>query len=206
MVTELTVALMAGGQSTRMGTDKALVELSGQPLIEHVLTRVTTLPDIRQTLLITNHPARYAHLELPTFPDVIPGKGALGGIYTALRHSPTPFVLVAACDMPFIQPLLLGYLREVLIAANGALDVIVPRVAGRPQGLLAIYSRACLPAIRADLESDLLKVIGFYDRVRVRYVDEAEYAPFDPQGRSFFNVNTPHDLEKAHQIINDTTG
>jgi molybdopterin-guanine dinucleotide biosynthesis protein A len=82
--------------------------------------------------------------------------------------------------------------------------VIVPRVEGYPQGLHAIYSKDCLEPIRARLDADRLKVIGFYNEVRVRYLDEEEYKTLDPKGLAFYNVNTPEELERARRLIEDT--
>jgi molybdopterin-guanine dinucleotide biosynthesis protein A len=196
-MTSFTIAIIAGGQSSRMGTDKSFVPLQGKPLIAHLLARVAALgPD--ETILITNRPDDYAHLGLPMFTDVLPGKGALGGIYTAIHASQSPYTLALACDMPFVNVELLCYMLD--LTASGEADVVVPRVDEHPQGLHAIYSRACLPPIRARLDSDRLKVIGFYDAVRVRYLDPPEWAQFDPQGLSFHNINTPAELLKAQQI------
>jgi molybdenum cofactor guanylyltransferase len=203
-MSDLTAVLNAGGQSSRMGTDKALVALDGRPLLAHVRAAVETLPDLHATILITNTPDRYAAFALPAYTDVIPGKGALGGIYSALHHSQTPYVLLAACDMPFIQAGLLRYMQTVLAESGDAYDIIVPRVAGHPQGTLAIYRQTCRDVVRANLDADRLKVIGFYEQMRVRYLDEAEYTPFDPQGLSFFNVNTPEDLERARRLGGQT--
>lgn len=199
----LTAAILAGGKSARMGTDKAFVKLAGRPLIRHVLDRLALVDAIRETLVITNRPDDYAHLGLPCIPDRVPGKGTLGGIYTALDAGQHAHVLVVACDMPLISPPLLAYMAELCAAAEPPYDVVVPRVAGYPQGVHAIYSARCKTEIHAALAADRLKVIGFYDRVRVRYLDEAEYAPFDPHGRSFFNVNTPDDLDAARQQLRD---
>lgn len=197
-MTDLTVAIMAGGQSSRMGTDKAFVELLGQPLIAHILERVADLGQ-DETIIVTNRPTDYAHLGLPTFTDVLPGKGSLGGIYSALRHSNSDDVLVIACDMPFVNPALLRHMIGLRDAADGPFDVIVPRRDGYPQGLHAIYRQTCLGPIHERLDADRLKVIGFYDAVRVHYLDEAAYAPFDPDGLSFYNINTPEDLARAQQ-------
>ena len=193
----LTVAINAGGQSSRMGTDKAFVDLLGQPLIEHIIGRVAGLGQA-ETMLITNRPDDYAHLGLPMVGDVLPDKGSLGGIYTALHHSQTAYTLVVACDMPFLNPALLRHM--VGLCVGDQYDVIVPRVDGYPQGLHAIYSQGCVEPIRARLEADRLKVIGFYDDVRVRYLDEAEYAPLNPDGLSFSNVNTPEELAEARRV------
>ena len=97
-----TVAILAGGQSSRMGADKSFVPVLGRPMIEHVLARLADLGQA-ETILVTNRPDAYAYLALPTYTDVIPAKGALGGIYSALHYSPSPYTLVLACDMPFVS-------------------------------------------------------------------------------------------------------
>ena len=195
-MTNLTLALMAGGKSSRMGTDKSFVLLDGKPLIEHLMRRTASLGQ-NETILIANRPDDYAHFGLPMFSDVLPEKGSLGGIYSAVYHSQSEYTLVLACDMPFANPALLRHMIGLL---DSPYDVVVPRVAGYPEGLHAIYGKTCLPAIRARLDADHLKVIGFYEDVRVRYLDEAEYQRFDAQGLSFFNVNTPEELERAQAL------
>lgn len=193
----LTVAIEAGGKSSRMGTDKSFVQIQGRPIIEHLLSRIMGLGQ-QETILITNRPADYAHLRLPMYGDVLPEKGSLGGIYTALHYSRQPYMLVIACDMPFIKPELLRYM--IGLTEGDLYDVIVPRVNGYPEGLHAVYSQACLQPIRERLEADQLKVIGFYPKVRVRFVEEAEHRRFDPQGVSFYNVNTPEELAEAQRL------
>jgi len=201
LMISLTVAIMAGGKSSRMGRDKSFVELMGKPMIEHLMSRAAALGQ-RETILITNRPADYAPLGLPMFGDVLPEKGSLGGIYTAIHHSQNPYTLVIACDMPFVNPALLRHM--IGLGEDGQFDVIVPRVDGYPEGLHAIYSKACLAPIRQRLDADKLKVIGFYDAVRVRALDEVEWQRFDPQGLSFFNVNTPDELAEAQRKANES--
>lgn len=190
------VAIIAGGKSSRMGTDKSFVQLAGRPLIAHVIERVLPLGQV-ETFLVTNKPESYAHLGLPMHGDVLPDKGSLGGIYTAIYHSQQPYTLCVACDMPFLNTALLHHLIALRDEPGGPYDVIVPRVEDYPEGLHALYSRACLDPIRRRLEADRLKVIGFHADVRVRYVDEAEWQRFDPQGMSFRNINTPDELQQA---------
>jgi molybdopterin-guanine dinucleotide biosynthesis protein A len=103
--------------------------------------------------------------------------------------------------MPFVNADLLRYMIALRDEDGGPYDVIVPRVDDYPEGLHAIYSRACLEPIRAQIDANRLKVIGFYDQVRVRYVDPPEWSPFDPQGLSFRNINTPEELEAAQALI-----
>lgn len=196
-MTELTVAIMAGGQSRRMGTDKAFVMLHGKPLVEHLVAKVRHLGQI-ETILITNRPDAYSFLGLPAYTDVLPGSGSLGGIYTALHYSRTSYVLILACDMPFVSTPLLKYM--VRLTEGDSFDVIVPRVEGYPESMHAIYRRTCLGPIRARLNAGQLKVTGFYGEVCVRAIDEPEYQIFDPKGLSFYNVNTPEDLARAQQL------
>ncbi len=194
-----TVAIIAGGKSSRMGTDKSFVTLLGKPLIEHVIARTADLGQ-DETILITNKPELYAHLGLPMFGDIVPEKGSLGGIYTALHTSHNSDTLTIGCDMPFVNTALLRSMLDLRGASGGPFDVIVPRVEKYPEGLHAIYTKACLEPIRERMEADRLHIIGFYPKVHVRYLDESEYQSIDPQGLSFFNVNTPEELERAQHL------
>ena len=188
---DLTVAIMAGGQSSRMGQDKSFVPFEGRPLIEGVVERVAGLG--AETMLITNKPADYAYLGLPMHSDIIPDMGPLGGIYTAVTHARHPHTLVVACDMPWLNRDLLGY----LIGLRHQADIIVPRWGKFPEPLHAIYGKGCLPPIQDQLQSGWLKVVGFYGQVQVRFVDRPEIERFDENGRSFANLNTPEELAKA---------
>lgn len=193
-----TIAILAGGESSRMGTDKAFVPLLGKPMIAHIIDRMRSL-EPAALILITNRPADYKPLGLPVFSDVLPGKGALGGIYTALHHSPHPHTLVVACDMPFLNPELLRYMLALREEDGGPYDVIIPRINDHPQGIHAVYSKTCLEPIRARIDADRLKVVGFHDAVRVRYIDAPEYRPLDLQGLSFININTPDELRRVQK-------
>lgn len=191
MKSKLTVAIMAGGQSSRMGTDKSFVLFEGRPMIEIVLETVAGLGD--ETLLITNKPDEYAHFNVPMVSDVYPGLGPLGGIYTAVHAAAHPHVLVVACDMPWLNRLLLAY----MISLRETADVIVPRWEKFPEPLHAIYGKACLDPIETKLKEQRLKITGFFGQVAVRFVDRAEIERFDKDGRSFANINSPQDLEEA---------
>ena len=185
-----------------MGRDKAFVQLGNSTLIERVIQRSADLGQA-ETILITNKPGEYAHLRLPMHRDALPDKGSLGGIYTALLKAQSPAVLVLACDMPFVNA---DLLRFMIARVDAATDIVVPRVAGYPQALHAIYRKTCLEPIRAQLDANRLKIIRFYDQMRVRYLDEADYAPFDPAGRAFSNLNTPAELEQARQLLREDAG
>lgn len=185
---KLTVAIQAGGKSSRMGTDKSFVPFLGRPMIEVVRAAVEGLGD--ELILITNKPEAYAYLDLPMFGDLYPDTGPLGGIYTALHHATHPHTLVVACDMPWLNRPLLAYMAGL----RGEADVVVPRWDKFPEPLHAVYSKACLEPIREKLDAQMYKITAFYGRVSLRFVDRDEIARFDPDGRSFINVNTPDDL------------
>src|SRR5574341_1556057 len=196
----ISVAILAGGKSSRMGTDKSFVRVLGRPLIEDVLAQVSGIG--AETIIITNRGDDYRTLGLPLFADVLPDKGALGGIYTALHSSSQPHTLGVACDMPFVVRPLLDYLISLIPEANA--DAIVPRLNGEAEPFRAIYSQVCLSPIRAALDAGKMRVISFFPAVRVRFVDEPEIDRFDPQHLSFFNVNTPEDLEQARRLAGST--
>ncbi len=209
--------ILAGGKSRRMGRDKAFLELDGKPLIEHVIQRVAQVCD--DIIIVANDTLAYAPFGLCVVSDVHPGKGSLGGIYSGLQAAHTLFVLAVACDMPFLNPDLLRYLISLAPQA----DVVVPRArdlssnvlrdAQRPQPLAketnlhpmhAVYSKRCLAPIRAQIHTDDLRLIGFYERVQVRVVEPAEIDRFDPHHLSFFNANTPADFEFAKSLYSSS--
>jgi molybdopterin-guanine dinucleotide biosynthesis protein A len=194
--TILTVSgiVLAGGQSSRLGADKSFINLNGQSLIEHIVAKLTRLSD--DVIIVTNSPDEYDHLEARLVGDIYPGKGALGGIYSGLRAAANAYSLVVACDMPFLD---LNLLRYMIILAREH-DVVIPRIGGLTEPLHAIYSKNCLEPIDRLLARGGLKIIDFFSEVRVRYVEEGEVDIFDPQHLSFFNVNTPNDLEEMKKL------
>jgi molybdopterin-guanine dinucleotide biosynthesis protein A len=191
------VAVLAGGQSRRMGQDKAFLPVGGRPVVERVVERVAPLSD--DLLLIANTQAPYSHLAARLVSDVYPGQGPLGGIYTALQAARHEHCLVVACDMPFLNPGLLRYLIDLVGLASGY-DVVIPRVEEFPETLHAVYGKRCLEPIQRRLLAGQLKIVGFFDEVRVRYVERDDVARFDPEFRSFLNMNTPSDWERVQRL------
>lgn len=191
--TKVTVVIMAGGKSSRMGEDKSFVLVGGRPMIELIQERVAGLGD--ELLLVTNKPEAYAHLGLPMVGDVYADHGSLGGIYTAVYHASHPYTLIVACDMPWLNRQLLGYMLTLRQTA----DVVVPRWQQHPEPLHAIYSKACLAPIETNLQAKRLKITAFFDKVRVHYVERTAIERFDENGRSFANINTPIELQEADE-------
>lgn len=170
-------------------------------MIQHVLARLTGLGD--ETLITSNNPDELGFLNLPIVADEEPGAGALWGLHTALSAARGDSVLIIACDMPFINRLLLEHLVEVAPKA----DVVVPRWNDRYQTMQTVYARKkCLKAVEDTLEHGDRRMISFYPQVKVRIVSPEEVTEFDPTGRSFFNVNTPEDLIEAERLIAQARG
>jgi molybdopterin-guanine dinucleotide biosynthesis protein A len=193
----LTVCIQAGGESSRMGEDKALKTFLGRPLIQRVVDRLSSIAD--EVIVTTNRPEDYAFLNLPLFPDLKPGRGALGGLYTAIASAKYPLVAVVACDMPFASANLLEAERSILI--DEEVDVVIPKSEEGYEPLHAVYRReTCLPAIESAIEADQWKVIAWFPQVRVRVLTASEVRRYDLLGLAFWNVNTPEEFAEAEKI------
>jgi len=192
----LTVAIQAGGQSSRMGQDKALKPFLGRPLIQRVIDRLSLLAD--EVIVTTNRPDDYEFLGLRLIPDLKPGRGALGGLYTALHAANYPNVAVVACDMPFASAALIEHALRLLNEDQA--DVVIPESIEGLEPLHAVYRRAaCLPAIEAALAADQWKVIAWFPQVKVRVLPPPESAPLSEHGLAFWNLNTPEEFAQAEQ-------
>lgn len=188
----MTGIILAGGENRRMGTDKAFLELSGKPMIERVMDVLRTV--CRRLIIVTNSPERYAaYEETVIMRDVLGLRGPLTGIYSGLTRSEEEYNFITACDMPFLNAGLIAYLEE---QATGY-DVTLPEVEGRAEPLHAVYHRRLLPAVEAKLREERREIRGILDAAKVRYITADEVARFDPDHRSFKNINTRREYEEA---------
>ena len=194
---QVTGVILAGGQSRRMGQDKAFLPFGKGLLIERVIEVVQQVT--ADVILITNTPERYQRFGLPMFSDVIAEAGSLGGIYTGLVSAKTPYSLCLACDMPFVKPTFLRFLCRTAAEA----DVVIPRNAEDFQPLCAVYSQVCRDTIRHTIEVGQLKITGFFDQVRVRVIDGDLLTRYDPPDVMFFNANTPEEYAKAQHMFEE---
>ncbi len=193
----LTVVIQAGGGSRRMGQDKALIPFLGETLIARVLRRVSSMAD--ETIVTTNHPEGYRFLGVPLASDVIPGRGALGGLYTALKVSRHPVVAIVACDMPFVSAALLAAGRDLLLETPA--DAVIPQTPNGLEPFHAVYRReTCLPMVEAALQTGQWRADAWYAAAQIHYLTPEETAPLDPNDLAFLNVNTPADLETALRL------
>jgi molybdopterin-guanine dinucleotide biosynthesis protein A len=203
-VPRLSAAVLAGGKSTRMGTDKALLPVidGGPPLLELVLRRVRKIAD---DVMIVAGDRRYDAIGPRVVNDQLRGGGALAGIHAAIAAARHEHCLIVACDMPFLSAALLARLA----AEPRDYDILIPRLPGesrqRGRGLVfqtlhAIYGKRCLPAIEASVRDGNRQVIGFFGMVRVRAIEVDEVRRFDPMLESFYNANTQEALTAARDI------
>jgi molybdopterin-guanine dinucleotide biosynthesis protein A len=186
--------VLAGGESSRLGRDKAFLEVKGQFLIEIIIERLRQLS--QEVIIVADETDRYEEFEATLVSDVYPGKGALGGIYSGVKRASNPYSLVVACDMPFLNLSLLRYMQTLAVSY----DVVIPRIGHLREALHAIYAKDCLPFMEEQLQQGDLRIIHFFPHVRVRYVEQEEIEVFDPQHLSFFNINTQGDLQRAMEI------
>jgi len=192
--TRVTGVVLAGGRSSRLGRDKALLTLDGEPLLARTVRLLHGLAD---DVIVLGPPERGALAPgARVLPDERPGDGPLPALATALREMRGERLVAVATDMPLLNPSLLAYLLD----RSEGYDVAVPRVGGRTQQLHAVYARACLPAVEAQLSRDDLKIDRFFGTVRTLVVEEDEIAALDPDFFSFRNVNTAADWAEVQRL------
>lgn len=184
--------IQAGGQSRRMGTDKALIDYHGRPILVHVINLLRHLSD--DVIVVANRADVYGPIvsaqRARLVPDYDPPSGPLGGIAAGLSAMTHELAIVVACDMPLLNLDLLHYLIE----RAAGFDAVVPLTGDQYEPLHAVYRRTCLAAIQRRLAHDERRVISFFQDVRLSAVSEAEWCVIDPAGRSLSNFNTPADL------------
>jgi len=188
--------LLTGGASSRMGQNKALLDIGGKKLIERVVQALSVVTDA--ILIVANDAEPYRFLNLPVIPDIEKGYGPLMGLYSGLKAVRSELAVLAAVDMPFLSPDFLRYLLALALDY----DVVVPNAYDRLHPLCAVYRRAsCLPAIEQTIARGQRRLIAFHSQVRVRKVSEAEMRRIDPDLRTLMNVNTPEDLTRARALL-----
>lgn len=169
--------------------------LGDRRLIDRVVNVLNGV--FNELLIVTNTPEIYADLEIPMVSDIVPNKGPLGGIYSAIYHVVTSYCFVVACDMPFLNAALMRYMMRQMTDY----DVVIPDIQGNMEPLHAIYSKACLMPIERRFAADRLKVVGFLPDVRVHTVMADEIRQFDPEFLVFQNLNTPEEFQMAAERL-----
>ncbi len=196
--------ILAGGKSSRMGTDKAFLDFDGETLLDRALGAMGAVCD---RVAIVGDPAKftkYASAETGSksglryqraVPDTFPECGPLGGIHAALTHSDAELNLILAVDMPFVSPQLLAFLFTAAEAGDAV--ITVPRSGKGLQPLCAVYRREFSAVAERALRAGKYKVDAAFSKVSIRIIEESELEEAGFSERSFFNVNTPQDIAAA---------
>ena len=179
--------VLAGGRSSRLGVDKALLRVDGVTLVEWLPARLAA--SFAPVVLVVDRPGRYA-VPVRQVVDAVPGSGPLAGLTAGLAALGTAAAFACACDMPLLRPALLAR----LCAALEGYDLAIPERAGRLEPLCAVYASACLPPMRGLLATGRLRANGVAGEVRARVLAEPEWRDADPDGDSFLSINTPAEL------------
>jgi len=185
--------ILSGGKSIRMGENKAFIKIDGVPIISRICHLFKEL--FQEVIIVTNQQDIFRDFDSKIYSDLIPHKGALGGLYTGLFFATFYYSFCVACDMPFIKKSLVQYLIKNIENE----DVILPRTKDGLQPLHAIYSKKCLDPIKTTIDEGKFKIINIYDLVKVKIVEENGFLSLDPLRESFINVNTPEELSRLER-------
>lgn len=202
----VTGVILAGGKSRRMGQNKAFLRLGNDTLIGHVVQCMQSITD--ELLIITNNPDEYSRMNIEIRNDILQNAGTLGGIHSGLTHASNETVICVGCDSPFLKPNLLNY----LISALEDYDAVMPlsneidKTHKTLQTLCAVYSKRCIPIVEEMLKQTELRVHALQEHANVLCIPPEKWKVYDPDGISFFNVNTPEDYIKAQSIYDKLCG
>jgi molybdopterin-guanine dinucleotide biosynthesis protein A len=200
-VDPLSVAILAGGKSRRMGQDKAQLRIGRRTLLEIVAARVR--PVATELFVVATNGSRFSELGFRVVADIVDDAGSLGGIYSALKSAAFDHCLVVGCDMPMLNPELLKFMA----AEPRDYDALVPVHASTQsqqvtyETLHAIYAQSAVPVIERRIFAGKLKIADLLDDLTVREIDESTLRRYDPDLHSFHNANTPDDFASIERMM-----
>ncbi|ADE12889.1 molybdenum cofactor guanylyltransferase [Sideroxydans lithotrophicus] len=191
MIEDCTALILAGGDSRRMGQDKAALQLDGKTLLDRV---TATMQQVFPKVILSVRQPRTG-VAVQQVCDEQEAGGPLAGLIAGLAQAQTQWIFAVACDMPFVTPAVVLQLA----GHRAGHQAVVPMVAGHPQPLAAFYATNTLQTMRANLAAGDRSLRGSLEKLDVRYVSEAELRGADPQLRSFFDLDTPEDFQAAQK-------
>jgi molybdenum cofactor guanylyltransferase len=193
MNTKGTGIILAGGNSRRMGENKALMEINGEKNIERIFKKVKEVTS--EVVIITNEPVLYEFLNTNIVEDMIKDKGPLAGIHAGILSSSTEYNFITACDLPFFNERIAAYFLSLTNEHNS--DVIIPFIEGRFHPLFAVYRSSILPVVEECLSQDKLRIFDLLEKLNVYKVTEKELESLGMSKQeitdAFFNMNRPED-------------
>ena len=185
--------ILSGGKSIRMGQNKPFIEIEGVPIISRTHSLFEKI--FEEVIIVTNQKDLYRMFNAKIYEDLLANGGVAGGLYTGLFFSSFRYSFCVASDMPFLKENVIEY----LIKNTEDYDVVVPRTKDGLHPLHAIYSKNCLEPIRKIIEDKSYRIIDFYNKMRIKIIDEDEIISLDPKKESFININTPEELLQIRQ-------
>ncbi|HOP48237.1 MAG TPA: molybdenum cofactor guanylyltransferase [Desulfobacteraceae bacterium] len=196
----VTGVILAGGKSSRFGKNKALEKIEGMTIIEKVCEILR--PVFSHLLIVTNTPDEYSFLNIPMTGDLIKGLGPIGGVYSGLCAMTTEAGFFVACDMPFLNRKLICHMVDI----SPGYDAVVPKIDWMFEPLHALYTKQCIPAIKSTIDLRKRQIINCLNDIHVKYVSEQEIRAFDPEIRSFLNINRPDDIIRIQKEEHSDSG
>ena len=197
MTNPCTGIILSGGLNTRFnGVNKALTHVGGKRIIDWLLGVFSNIFD--EIILVTNHPEQFLPYDLTMVTDIFEQRSSLTGIHTGLFYAKNPYAFFSACDTPFLKKELI---ETVLEKMEDDIDIVMPETSAGLEPLCAVYSKRCLQSAGHHLEQNKCKIQRALRKHRTKIVSEKALREKDPELLSFFNVNTPDDLDKAEEMI-----
>jgi len=189
--------ILSGGLASRYdGTEKALLRVGGVRILDRIYEIYKAL--FEEIILVTNHPQKFLEWDLLIVSDLFPIRSSLTGIHAGLFYMTNPFAFISACDTPFLKK---EMVETVIGKIEAQIDIVIPETSAGLEPLCAVYSKRCLSAAQHHLEQEKLKVIKAFRKSRIKTISEKALCKIDPDLRSFFNINTPADLQRAEEMV-----
>lgn len=186
--------VLAGGKSSRFGSDKAFAKVRGIAIIEYLLLLLSPL--FNRVIIVSNLVEKYERYNVKIVSDKVTGTGPLGGIYSGLVESDLEKNFVIACDMPLVS---LNLIKHML--SFDGYDAVIPKIDEKVEPLCAVYSKNSISEIEKQITMGDLKVRNLYKKIKTKYLEEEEIKNYDPELKSFFNVNLREDLKEAEACL-----
>ena len=191
----MTGLILAGGENSRIGLNKACLKLGDKTFIEHIIAALR--PFCVEIIIVSNGEEEFSWLPGYRIIHTISKAGPMAGVWTGLNAARTEFVFCAACDIPFIHP---GIVAEVISAIAPGIQAVVPKYRGFWEPLCAAYSKSCLQPIQDSLAQKDYKILSIFEHLNVKEIEEAVLTKHDPEGYTFFNINCLADYQRAKEI------
>jgi molybdopterin-guanine dinucleotide biosynthesis protein A len=189
--------ILSGGLAARYdGTEKALLQVGGVRILDRIYEIYRELFD--EIILVTNSPEKFLEWDLLIVADLFPIRSSLTGIHAGLFYATNPYAFISACDTPFLKK---EMVETVIGRIEAQIDIVMPETSAGFEPLCAAYSKRCLEAAQNNLAQEKLKITRTFRKSRIKTISEKVLRQIDPELRSFFNINTPGDLQQAEEMI-----